>query len=174
MSPFILAILVFIVLGFQRGWRRELVSLVFVLLACFLVTPSTSDGLSMFLGQIPRAFALLTNPASAPPPPTSPGFFSGPWWSLAIFAGLIFLGYVVGNKVFPKPATPPEQFIGIIPAVISGAFIFWYLSRYQPTPVIDLSATGPTAYIPVIFVILILALVVALISARVKKAPAKK
>ena len=172
MNFFILAILVFIVLGFRRGWKREVISLVSVLLACFLVKPETSDGISNFLSQIPIAFAVLTH-SQVPAQPTSPGFFSGPWWSLAIFAGLIVLGYIIGDKVMPGAAGPHEQFIGIIPAVVSGAFIFWYLSNYNPKPVLDLS-NGPGNDLPLIFVILILALVVALIAARVKKAPAGK
>lgn len=176
---FFIIILFFIYLGFQRGWRRELVSLVFVLLASVLINAQTSDNISSFLGRIPVVFAYMTNsPAPAPAPV---GFLGGPVWSLIIFAGIVVLGYLVGDRVFPKPATPQERFIGVIPGIISGAFILAYLSNYvktteegQQTLTIDLSATDPGNYIPVIIVIAILALVIALIAARVKKAPAKK
>src|SRR5689334_10713548 len=92
---FFIAILGFIVLGFQRGWRRELVSLVFVLLASVLIHADTSDNISSFLGRIPVVFAYMTN--STPPAPASPSFLAGPFWSLIIFTGIVVLGYIVGN-----------------------------------------------------------------------------
>ena len=172
---FFVAILVFIVLGFQRGWRREVISLVFVLLASAIIRPDTSNAIGSFLGRLPVVFAFLTGTTQSPESAQSANLVGGPVWSLVIFAGLIVVGYVVGNRVFPKPATPQERFIGIIPGVISGAFILWYLRSYiqssagDSTLSFDLSSTDPNNYIPVIFVIAILALVVALISARVKK-----
>jgi hypothetical protein len=174
---FFIVILVFIVLGFQHGWRRGLVSLVFVLLASVLINANTSDNVSSFLGRIPVVFALIMNSPAPESGTSTTSFLAGPVWSLIIFAGIVVLGYYVGMKAFPaKPANPQERFIGIIPSVLSGAFILGYLSKYvetvqgQPTLVLDLSSTDPVNYVPVIFVIAILALIVALISARVKKA----
>jgi hypothetical protein len=176
---FFLAILIFMVIGFQRGWKREVISLVFVLLASVLVHKDTSDIISAVLGRIPTVFAYMTGTAS-PPPSTPVAFLGGPVWSLIIFAGLIALGYFVGDKVMPKPANPQERFIGVIPSVLSGAFILGYLSSYvtvaagNPKLTIDLSTTDPNNFVPVIVMIAILALVVALIAARVKKAPGRK
>jgi hypothetical protein len=177
---FFVAILVFIVLGFQRGWRREVISLVFVLLASVLIRPDTSDAIGSFLGRIPAVFTFLTGTTPSPGSTQTVSFLGGPIWSLIIFAGVVVLGYFVGNRVFGKPATPQERFIGIVPGVLSGAFILWFLSNYiqtvtsQPVTAVDVTDVDPGKYIPAIFVIAILALVVALIAARVKKAQAGK
>jgi hypothetical protein len=182
---FFIVILVFLVLGFQRGWRRELVSLVFVLLASVLIRADTSDGVGNFLGRIPVVLALMVGantPETSSTPQTSDAtpLLAGPMWSLLIFGGVVVLGYIIGDRVFGKPATPQERFIGVIPGVISGAFVLGYLSNYvqsvsgSPNLTLDLSTTSPANYVPVIFVIAILALVIALIAARIKKAAGKK
>ena len=44
-------LLVFMVTGFIRGWSREVISLVFILLAVCLVHPDTSDAFNCFLGR---------------------------------------------------------------------------------------------------------------------------
>ncbi len=178
---FFIAILAFIVIGFQRGWRRELVSLVFALLASVLIRSNTSDAVGGFLGRIPAFFAFLTN---SQPPATSTqpvSFLAGPMWSLIIFVGLVVLGYVVGNRAFPKPATPVERFIGIVPGVITGAVVLGYMTNYLRAEgagsqrlTFNVPSPDPASYIPLIFVIAIVALVIALISARMRKASGKK
>ena len=176
---FFVGILAFAVFGFQRGWRRELISLVFILLASVLITASTSDAVGTFLGRIPAGLAYLVG-LSAAPSSQPLSFIQGPIWSLAIFGALIVLGYFVGNRVFPKPATPPERIIGIIPGVVSGAIVLGYLANFiqqqqsNPTVSVDLTTANPGNYIPVIFVVAILALVVAIIVARTRKPAAKK
>jgi hypothetical protein len=180
MSPlFIIAILVFIVLGFRRGWRRELISLVFILLATFLVNVNTSSFVGDFLGRIPVAFAVLAGTTPSPSPPSSQALLpAGALPSFFIFAGLVVLGYIVGNRVFPKPATPTERLIGIIPGILSGAFVLWYLEGFlqnamgRPSISLDFAGADPGQYVAVIFVVAILSLVAALIAARVKKAQA--
>jgi hypothetical protein len=179
MAPlFVIAILIGMILGFQRGWRREVVSLVFVLLAAFLVNVKTSDFVGNFLSHIPGAITILLG-GTPSQPPQGP-LINGPVPSLLIFAGVIVLGYFVGNRVFPKPATPPERIIGIIPGVLSGVFVLWYLKGFieqatgRPSIPLDFAEADPGKYVPVIFVIGVLALVVAVIAARAKKAPAKK
>jgi hypothetical protein len=180
MSPlFVVAILIGMVLGFQRGWRREVISLVFVLLAIFLVQVNTSDFIGNFLSHIPGAITILLGGTPSEGSPQGP-LITGWVPSLFIFAGVVVLGYFVGNKVFPKPATTPERIIGIIPGLLSGAFVLWYLEGFiqkatgQPIIPLDFADANPGKYVPVIFVIGVLALVVAVIAARAKKAPAKK
>jgi hypothetical protein len=104
--------------------------------------------------------------------------WGGPFWSLVIFAGLVLLGYYVGNKVFPQPTTPQERFIGIVPAVISEAFVLEYLSNYfketagSASLKVNMQSPDPLNYIAAIFVIAVIALVVALIASQRK--PVKK
>ena len=178
---FFVAILVFMVFGFRRGWRREIVSLVFVLLAVFLIKPNTSDYVGSFLARLPGIIAYMTNSQPQPVSSSSTGFLAGPFWSLVFFAGIVALGYYIGNRVFPKPTTPQERLIGIIPAIVSGAFVLSFLSAYIKTTSggksninINVQPPDPGSYIPIIFVIAIVALVAALIASRARKAPAKK
>lgn len=182
---FFIAILAFIVGGFIRGWRREIISLVFVLLAVVLVGPNTSQTVGAFLSRLPATLGYLfgftpaSQPNVIPQGCTAQGCMT-PFWSLLIFACLVALGYIIGNRVFPRPSTPHERFIGVVPAVISGAFILGYLSKYfvgqsgQARVNITLPAPDPTNYVPIILVIAIVAVVIGLIAARAKKAPAKK
>jgi hypothetical protein len=180
MAPlFVIAILIGMILGFQRGWRREVISLVFVLLATFVVNVKTSDFIGNFLSRIPGAITTLLGGTQSQVTVQGP-LITGPLPSLLIFAGVVVLGYFVGNRVFPKPATPPERIIGIIPGILSGAFILWYLEGFiqaatgNSTLPLNFADADPGKYVPVIFVVGILALVVAVIAARAKKAPAKK
>jgi hypothetical protein len=174
---FFVAILVFIVLGFQRGWKRELISLVFILLASFIVHPNTSIVVGNFLTRLLGAVG--GSSATHPSPVTQvTSLFGSSFWSLIIFAGLVILGYYVGNRAFPQPATPHERFIGIVPAVVSGAFVLGYLSNYFKTTAgssslkVDMQSPDPLNYIAVIFMIAIVAVVVAVIALRHK--PVKK
>lgn len=179
---FFVAILVFAIVGFQRGWRRELVSLVFILLAVFLVRPDSSKTFGQFLGRLPSTLSYLltgTAQSSAPPPATSS--FMGPLGSLLLFIVIGAIGYLVGNKVFAKPTTPQERFIGIVPAIISGAFVLAFVSNFFPRNAagrslftVAIQPPDPGNYLPVIFVIAVVSLVVGLIAARTKKTPAKK
>jgi hypothetical protein len=174
---FFLAILVFIVIGFQRGWQRELISLLAVLLASALIRPNTSDILGTFLSRIGAFFAFITGsePATTEPVPV----IGGPIWSLILFTALVAVGYFVGNRVFKAPTNSTDRFIGVIPAVLSGAFILGYLNYYlgdtagQQSVTWDLASTDPAKFVPVIFMIGILAVVVAVIAARIKKAQKK-
>jgi drug/metabolite transporter (DMT)-like permease len=179
---FFVAIFVFIILGFQRGWRRELISLVFILLGVFLVNSGNFKTVSSFLTRIPNmiGFLITGSQTSANPVIQPVANVLGPWGPLLLFAAIVVVGYLVGNKAFPKPATPSDRFLGIIPAIISGAFVLVYLGSFFPKDAtghtvfsVAVQSPDPANYISVIIVIAIVAVVVALIAARAKK-PAKK
>jgi hypothetical protein len=171
---FFVAIFVFIVLGFQRGWRRELVSLVFILLASFMIRPNTSNAVGNFLTRLPGVMGGASSSTSQRPVTQVASLLGGPFWSLVIFGALVFLGYYVGDRVFPQPTTPHERFIGVVPAVISGAFVLEYLSSYFKATAgssslkVDMQSPDPLNYIAVIFMIAIIAVVVAVIASRRK------
>jgi hypothetical protein len=174
---FFVAILIFIVLGFQRGWKRELLSLVFILFASFIVHPNTSTFVGNFLARLLGAIG-GSSASSRSPLIQVTSLFGSSIWSLIIFAGLVMLGYYVGNRAFPQPATPHERFIGIVPAVVSGAFVLGYLSNYFKTTAgssslkVNMQSPDPLNYIAVIIMIAIVAVVVAVIALRHK--PVKK
>jgi hypothetical protein len=182
---FFIAIFLFIVAGFYRGWKREVISLVFILLGIFLVRPSSSASVGNFLQRLPATITyLLTGNAQYPTPLPSTNYNFGPVGTLFIFALVVALGYFVGNKAFPKPATPAERFIGIIPALISGAAVLYYLNssdfftrnpQGQASFATIFQIPDPAAYVPFLFLVGIIALIVALVSTRVgKKGTAKK
>ncbi|HEY7418549.1 MAG TPA: hypothetical protein VH593_25455 [Ktedonobacteraceae bacterium] len=178
---FFIVLLAFVIVGLMRGWRRELVSLVFVLLAVFFIRANTSASFADVLNRIPAMLGYLfggpqVGQAGGSP---APGV-AAPFWSLIIFAAIVALGYYVGNKAFPKPTAPHERFIGIVPAVITGAFVMGYLSNYfvqqngQPRLTVAVPAPDPTNYVPIILVVAIVSVVVALIASRAKKSAAAK
>lgn len=180
---FFVAILGFAVVGFQRGWRRESLTLVFVLLAFVLIQPNSSRSIGEFLGRLPSSVGYLISGSGSPPPTTTPAnFLGGPLGSLLLFVGIIALGYYLGNRAFPRPTVPQDRFIGVVPAVISGGFILNYLSQYLPKNTagqayvsVNVPAPDPNNMVPVIFAVAIVAVVIALIVARAKKAqPGKK
>jgi hypothetical protein len=182
---FFVAIFAFIVAGFYRGWRRETISLIFILLAVILVHPGTSQVVMTFLQRVPAIFSYLITGKGSTVTPTSSGSNFGPFFSLLLFALIVALGYVVGNRAFPKPATPSERFLGIVPAVIAGAAILYYLNtsdffskntQGQASLVTVFMIPDPAQYVPIIFIIAIVAVVVGLIASRAKKSapPAAK
>jgi hypothetical protein len=176
---FFIAILAFIVIGFMRGWRRELVSLVFILLASFLVHQDTSNTVGNFISRLPSVIGYAAGASSTPQTTLNTTFLGGPFWSLMIFIAIVGLGYYVGNKAFPHPTTPQERFVGIVPAVLGGAFILGYLSSYfratggQAALIVDVQSPDPIHYLSVIFFIAVVAVLVAFFAAR-RKSAAKK
>jgi hypothetical protein len=163
----------FIVIGFVRGWCREIVSLVFVLLAVCLIHPDTSDSLNCFLGRSGYAITYLGGVSQHLPPTCSSvfGFLSGSFWSLLLFLLLIALGYLIGNRVFPCPRCVLDRCFGIVPAIISGSFIIFYMCSFfratgQPAELlISLQQTNPALFVPIMCVIVIIAIIIALIAA---------
>lgn len=179
---FFVVIFAFAIGGFIRGWRRECISLIFILLAAVLIHPSTSQVFGQFLSRLLSSigFLLTGKQASGGVAATSATSGFGPFWTLLIFALLVALGYYVGNRAFPKPTAPAERFIGVIPALIAGATVLYYINTGgffartadgQTTFSTVFMLPDPAQYVPIMFVIAIIAAVIALISSRTKKAP---
>jgi hypothetical protein len=153
-----------------------------VLLGIFLVGNQDSGRtFGEFLARIPAVLAYLVggpSPANTITPEVA-GSFLGPWGPLLLFILIYALGFYIARRAFPGvPATPQERFIGVVPAIISGAFILAFLSSRLPKSqgqmvTVAIQAPDPANYVPVLFVIAIVALIVALIVARSKKARGK-
>ncbi len=184
---FFVVIFAFAIGGFIRGWRRECISLIFILLAAALIHPSTDQIIGQFLVRLPSTLSfLVTGKASTPSAPAAATASSfGPFWTLLLFALVVALGYYIGNRAFPKPATQSERFIGVIPALIAGAAVLYYINTGgffartadgQTTFSTVFMLPDPAQYVPVLFVIAVIAALIALISSRTKKAspPAAK
>lgn len=180
---FFIAMIGFAVLGFRRGWRREIISLAFILTGIlFLIFGSL--GLSQFVFiNLPRATqALFTGVTATQPVPTIAA--SDP--RVAVATGIAFitfvaLGYLVSNKMAPKPSGPPERIWGIIPSVISGYAILNFITlAFGKTSLLTFNVNTPNqgligSYLLLIFIVVVVAIVVGLISASSKKSsPPKK
>jgi uncharacterized membrane protein required for colicin V production len=176
---FLIAILAFGIVGFQRGWRREIISLAFTLTAILFLTFG-SQGLAQFIYiSLPRAISSLTNgtgilgiqPATSIPP-------GDPRVAIAAaitFLLFIILGFLVSNRVAPKPSGPPEKLFGIIPGIIGGYAIMTFLSNaLSNSSLLRVDVYTPTqnligSYLLVIFIIIVVVVILALISASAKK-----
>lgn len=180
---FFIAIFAFVIAGFYRGWKREVISLAFILVAVIVVRASSGSAFGQLLMRIVGAIGgIISGTSSASSTPATPSFFQTPWATLLVFALVVALGYLVGNKVFPRPATPTERFFGIVPALISGAFVLYYLesstlfptSQGQVVISENVPLPNPADYVGIIVIIAIIAAVIALVASRAKKTSAKK
>lgn len=172
---FFVVFLAFAVIGFIRGWRREIVSLAFTLAAVLI--GALNGGIlvaqAVFV-RLPLAFQDPNN-LHTPPSPTSTEVLIVTALTLTI---IIALGYIIGNRAFPKPTTPPERIWGAIPAIISGIAIYSVLSRL--TTVVNggqaftLAVPNPSPdmvgnYLLLIFVVLVVLVIIGLVASSAKK-----
>lgn len=170
-----LVVLVFAVLGFMRGWRRELVSVAFTLGAAFLIAMGGGTAIAQTIFErIPLA---LQDP-SHPQPVTAPNPTATAVVTALTLVGLILLGYFVGNKVFPRPATPADRFLGAVIGIGAGIVIYYIVSLMAPYltkgPGFSFFISAPSqaavgSSFLIIFIIVAVLLIVGLITSRAKK-----
>ena len=170
-----LVVLVFAVLGFMRGWRREILSVAFIL-AAVLVTGiggGTAVAQLIFV-RIPLAFQDPNNLQKPPAPNTTEIAVA----TALTFIALIIIGYLIGNKVFPKPSTPAERVWGVIPGIIAGLAIYFTISQIAPAltkgPAIGLLVSSPNQNVIgnsllLIFIVLVVLVIIGLITSNTKK-----
>ena len=172
---FFVVFLAFAVIGFIRGWRREIVSLAFTLAAVLI--GALNGGIlvaqAVFV-RLPLAFQDPNN-LHTPPSPTSTEVLIVTALTLTI---IIALGYIIGNRAFPKPTTPPERIWGAIPAIISGIAIYSVLSRLTTVvnggQVFTVAVPNPSPdmvgnYLLLIFVVLVVLVIIGLVASSAKK-----
>jgi len=88
---------------------------------------------------------------------------------------MIGAGYLIGNKAFSKPASPPERLLGILPAIVSGYFLMLYVTNVlTKASLITFGVSTPNQgvvgnYMLIIFVIAVVVVVAALIATSAKK-----
>jgi hypothetical protein len=178
---FFIGVIIFGFAGFLRGWRREFVSMGFILVVVLFLFVGGAGGLAQFVFvRIPQIIGFATNytigPRTAPPNPNSTQVLLTAVITLII---AIFLGYLVGNNAFPSPKLPAERFLGIIPGVIAGFAVISYISNlFATSPTISFSLITPTpgslgSYIFFIFLIALGALLIGLIASRVRRSGGK-
>lgn len=180
---FFIVILVFAVIGFQRGWRRELISLGCSLGAVLFLFLGGGNGMAHFLFvNMPVVFQVIVSP-SATAGQTSGGTVPQTdviLTTIITFIVIVGAGYLIGNKAFPKPTTPQERLLGILPAMVSGYFLMLYVTNILgKTQLLTLGVNAPTQSqignsVFVVFLIALVVIVAALIAASAKKPAGKK
>ena len=180
---FFITILAFIVMGFTRGWRREVMTLVFVLLAVVLIHPDTSDALNGFLSRLGNFISYLSGSGGQlNAPPSSPGIsflavHSGHWSFLCL---LFFWVSMLAAGSFPHRILPMNASSGLSRRLSLARLLFFYLSSYAKSNggsanlQVQVAPPDPSTFVPVIFVLALIALVIGLIASRFKKASGKK
>jgi hypothetical protein len=180
---FFIVILAFAVLGFQRGWRRELVSLGFTLGAVLLLYLGGGGGLAQFLFVRVPVIAQIIGGTSASS--VTSGGSTVPTVNVLLttivaFVIIVGAGYLIGNRAFPRPNTPQERLLGILPAIVSAYFLMLYVTNVLAnSQLITLGVSTPGqgligSYVLIIFVIAIVVIIAALIAANAKKSPGGK
>ena len=177
---FFIIIFAFAVIGFIRGWRREIVSLAFTL-AAVLIGALGGGALvaeAVFV-RLPLAFQDPNN-LRPPGPPTSLEVIIV---TAVTLVALIALGYLIGNRSFPKPTTPAERFLGAIPAIVAGIAIYATVSRltnlFNKGPAFTFAVPNPSSdmignYLLLIFIVLVVLLIIGLVASSAKKSGGAK
>src|SRR5258708_33184973 len=73
---YLIVLAIFAIIGFARGWRREVISMAFIVPTVLFLYVGGANGLaSFFLQCVPYGFNFLTGgaigPKSLPPPPSA-------------------------------------------------------------------------------------------------------
>ena len=176
---FFIGIIVFGIIGFMRGWRREVISMGFVLAGVLLLTIASNLVVQLVFVRIPEIFQYITTGKVQGSPP-SQSTNSVLILNLIVFALIVAVGYIVGNRAFKGPLTPGERLLGIVPGLVTGFFLVYYISNtFTASHLITLGVGTPTQnalsnYIPLLFLVAVVLVIVGLIASRARKAPAKK
>ena len=180
---FFLAMIAFGLVGFIRGWRREVISLAFSLAAVLFLILNGGAGLAKFIFvRLPVIFQeVFSN--TTPTTPANPTPFQVLLTTLITFAAIVVAGYLIGNRAFPaklSAGTPADRILGVIPGLVTGYFVITYITNlFASSPVITVGVNTPTQtllsdYVPLLFIVAVVAVVVGLIASRANKGGAKK
>ena len=177
---YLIVIAIFAIMGFARGWRREVISMAFIVPTILFLYVGGGNGLAgFFVQRIPYGTNFLTSGAVGPktlPPPPGPNQVL----VVSVIALLvaIALGFLVGNRIKPT-GTPTERFLGIIPGLVEGIAIIAMIGHlFASNPQITVGTATPNPNnlgngFLVIFLIAIAALIIGLLASRVGKGSKK-
>lgn len=184
----IIGVIIFGVLGFQRGWRREFILLAAVILSVVFLSLKGGSAMAwlLFVG-LPFLFQSLANRGQKGGKPVTLPNTADPTaeliTTLLSFVLIIGIGYIIGERVVPKPSRPVDHFLGLIPAALSGYILATYVLGNIPlianfpvfsTQLLKIDFTLPNLLF--IFVVGVLVFAIALIAGNARKSapPPKK
>src|SRR5690348_13016954 len=112
---FIIGIAAFGLIGFWRGWRREVISLAFGLTGGLFLLLNGGDSLAaLVFVTLPVIFHVLlsSSPMATPPKPSAEAVLIV---TLISFVLIVVAGYWIGNRAFPggKTLQPADRLLGI-------------------------------------------------------------
>jgi len=152
---FLLMLLVGAVVGFWRGWVREVITCTIILATLLFLTLGGADLLANLLGGrglglVPTASAHPLYPAGGgnpsggglPGQPPAPGTSGSVSASTAcptnvnaqalgtlIFAGMTWFAYRMGTRFGSPPSSRGQRWAGVIPGAVNGGAIAYWVSR---------------------------------------------
>lgn len=165
-------IFVFCVIGLMRGWRREIVSLAFVFAAVLVLVLNGGAGIAdVIFVRIPWA-------VNEHRPPDASAVQISIVTTVTVVL-LILLGYLIGNRGFPKPATPADRIFGGILGIVAGYILYNLFTRVfsnfsSTTGFLTTSTQNLVSNSSLLIVVLIIVLLIAgLVASSMKKGGAK-
>lgn len=174
---FFIAIIAFGIFGIYRGWRREIISLAFVLGAVLFLFLTRASLAQFVFVNLPRSIQeLTTGTAPTGTAPTIP--LSDPRSTLTIavfFIAVVALGYMISYRAAPKANSPAEHILGVIPGVVAGyAILNFVTNALGATSLFTVNVNTPgqdqiSSGLLVIFVVAAVATIISLIAASTKK-----
>ncbi len=171
---FFVIILTAAFIGLWRGWVREVITTAILLGVILFLMLGGSDVIYRFIFvNLVDAFRALgggsaSASGSAPQGTAQTDFL----FEVLTFGGLTTVGYLVGHKAGKPPTSATHRLAGIIPGAVNGAATVFYATR-NLIPNLNLSVSGPdsgtaTNYLPVIFGVALLAVLVILVALSAK------
>ncbi len=169
---FLLSLIIFGIMGYQRGWQRETVSLLFIILGVGFLDLNGGAYLSKLLYQFLLGRSISEKDLLRSHPNV---------WIFVTIAGLVViiaLGYIIGSRR-PKAKDGQERTLGLIPGLITGAVIGAELTYFLlPNSGKSVITTGTIQMnlnflgnltVLLIFVIAVVVVVIGLMATRPKK-----
>src|SRR5579863_9563847 len=160
--------------GYQRGWKRETISLLFIVLGLVFLL---MDG-GVYIAKLLYQLLLDVNLSNSELIASHERFVL--ITTVIVFGVIIVAGYAIARRLFPR-AAGPDRVLGIIPGIITGALAAAYITYFLfPSTQTTLISAGTiyTGIIPnltanftvvVIFILALVAIVIGLAAVRPKK-----
>ena len=169
---FLISIIVFGIIGYRRGWQRETVSLLFIIVGVVFLNLSGGTYLSRLLYQFLEGKSI----SDANLLRSHPNVLTVV--TIASLVVIIALGYIISIRS-PKPKDGQARTLGLIPGIITGAVIGAELTFYLlPNSGKSVITTGTiemnlnflgSATVLLVFVIAVVVVVIGLMAARQPK-----
>ena len=169
---FLLSFITFGIIGYQRGWQREVVSLLFIILGVGFLNLNGGAYLAKLLYQFLEGKSISQNELLH----SHPNVLI--FVTVASLVVIITLGYILGSRR-PKAKSGQERTLGLIPGLITGAVIGAELTYFLlPSSAKSVITTGTLQMnlnflgnitVLLIFVIAVVAVVIGLMASRPKK-----